>query len=70
MLLEGLINTNKQMNYTKFLLDILTIVWILAVLTQQIYWIVTGKSSIMAVIWGMIMISVAIVINKIYNKGE
>lgn len=70
MLLEGLINTNKQMNYTKFLLDILTIVWILAVLTQQIYWIVTGKSSGMAVIWGMIMISVAIVINKIYNKDE
>lgn len=58
------------MNFIKILLDILTIVWILAVLIQQIYWIVTGKSSGMAVIWGIIMISVALIINKIYRKDE
>lgn len=57
------------MNYSKILLDILTIVWVLTIITQQIFWLVTGKSSIMAVIWGIIMISVALIINKIYNKN-
>jgi hypothetical protein len=58
------------MNYIKILVDILTIVWILAVLIQQIYWIVTGKSNGMAVIWGIIMISIALIINKMYSKDE
>lgn len=44
------------------------ILWIIAVLIQQIYWITLGNYNLGSALWGLIAICLPLILNKSINE--